>query len=325
MNFGPINQRGGEKRLNVIFSRAKHHMAVISSIRHQAITNDFNDGASALKNFLRYAEHSSAGDIPNARAVLENLNSLSRKSLAIDAAPATMTDVLATALRGRGYEVAAQIGQSRFRCDLALRQPGESRYTVGILVDSPAHYGNTDLLERYVMQPATLAAFGWKIMLVLARDWYFEPDAVLDRIERLFHHETHPAAAAVRASIAGEAADLPPDPGEPVLSSAPALPAESGYPDVATDLPAIVQRLGIYRGQRTQILGTDLPGQRSRRPVWPDWFAWSDTCQDFSERARRSLGSRTAGRRETPQGLHRKIKRRPQTASAASAVPAFVP
>ncbi|EEF59341.1 AAA domain-containing protein [Pedosphaera parvula] len=34
MNFGPINQRGGEKRLNVIFSRAKHHMAVISSIRH---------------------------------------------------------------------------------------------------------------------------------------------------------------------------------------------------------------------------------------------------------------------------------------------------
>src|SRR5262249_2860690 len=40
MNFGPINQRGGEKRLNVIFSRARHHMAVVSSIRHTAITND---------------------------------------------------------------------------------------------------------------------------------------------------------------------------------------------------------------------------------------------------------------------------------------------
>lgn len=26
MNFGPINQRGGDKRLNVIFSRARHHM-----------------------------------------------------------------------------------------------------------------------------------------------------------------------------------------------------------------------------------------------------------------------------------------------------------
>src|SRR5258708_13750027 len=32
MNFGPINQRGGEKRLNGIFSRAKHHIALVSSI-----------------------------------------------------------------------------------------------------------------------------------------------------------------------------------------------------------------------------------------------------------------------------------------------------
>ena len=61
MNFGPINQRGGEKRLNVIFSRARHHMAVVSSIRHDAITNDYNDGAAALKNFLHYAEHLSGG------------------------------------------------------------------------------------------------------------------------------------------------------------------------------------------------------------------------------------------------------------------------
>ena len=34
MNFGPINQSGGERRLNVAFSRAKHHMAVVSSIQH---------------------------------------------------------------------------------------------------------------------------------------------------------------------------------------------------------------------------------------------------------------------------------------------------
>src|SRR4030095_5443832 len=52
MNFGPINQRGGEKRLNVIFSRAKHHMAIVSSIRHRDITNDYNDGANSFKNFL---------------------------------------------------------------------------------------------------------------------------------------------------------------------------------------------------------------------------------------------------------------------------------
>ena len=52
MNFGPINQSGGEKRLNVAFSRAKQHMAVVSSIHHPEITNDYNEGARCLKNYL---------------------------------------------------------------------------------------------------------------------------------------------------------------------------------------------------------------------------------------------------------------------------------
>src|SRR5215510_13781875 len=82
MNFGPINQRGGEKRLNVIFSRARHHMAVVSSIRHEAITNDNNTGAAALKHFLRYAEHLSGGRVRAAHQVLQGLNALSRGTFA---------------------------------------------------------------------------------------------------------------------------------------------------------------------------------------------------------------------------------------------------
>src|SRR4029077_15506316 len=73
MNFGPINQNGGERRLNVAFSRAKQHMVLVSWIRHDAITNDYNDGARCLKNYLRYAEAASAGDLPAARRVLREL------------------------------------------------------------------------------------------------------------------------------------------------------------------------------------------------------------------------------------------------------------
>jgi len=62
MNFGPINRSGGEKRLNVIFSRAKHHMMIVSSIQHHQITNDYNVGAHSLKKFLEYAEYVSIGD-----------------------------------------------------------------------------------------------------------------------------------------------------------------------------------------------------------------------------------------------------------------------
>ena len=33
MNFGPINVSGGEKRLNVAFSRSKKHMALVSLLK----------------------------------------------------------------------------------------------------------------------------------------------------------------------------------------------------------------------------------------------------------------------------------------------------
>ena len=185
MNFGPINQRGGEKRLNVIFSRAKHHMAIVSSIRHQEITNDYNDGANNLKNFLQYAEAVSKGDVASARRVLENLNPLSRKALAPLSRGDAVIESLAAALRSRGYAVDLNVGQSRFRCDLGVRSNSDSLYQLGILVDTEAHYANPNLLDRYLMQPGILRAFGWRFALVLTKDWYHNPDDVLNRLEKL--------------------------------------------------------------------------------------------------------------------------------------------
>jgi len=59
MNFGPINRKGGEKRLNVIFSRAKKHMAIISSIKYADIKTNIMkvlttsaNSCSMLKQFL---------------------------------------------------------------------------------------------------------------------------------------------------------------------------------------------------------------------------------------------------------------------------------
>ncbi len=190
MNFGPINQRGGEKRLNVIFSRARQHMAVVTSIRHTAITNDYNDGAAALKNFLHYAECFSRGDLEQARAVLEGLNPMARRQLAEPTAPDAVCGQLAEALRARGHVVDANVGQSRFRCDLAIRA-GEA-YSLGILIDTNERYRNPNVDERLVTQPEILRAFGWTVVLVLTRDWFHEPDAIIERIERLLRGEDDP-------------------------------------------------------------------------------------------------------------------------------------
>lgn len=181
MNFGPINRTGGEKRLNVIFSRARRHMVIVSSIRSTAITNDYNDGARCLKDFLEYAEAVSTGNETAARRILGIRGGAD--AMASESTP--LEDALRTALVERGYLVDRQVGQSEFRCDLALRARGDSEYRLGILLVDASRRTHVPVLERYVLRPALLEAFGWRVLEVLAKDWHEAPDAVLEKIDRL--------------------------------------------------------------------------------------------------------------------------------------------
>ena len=79
------------------------------------------------------------------------------------------TVVSRTFFGSRGYGVDLNVGQSKFRCDLAVRCSSDSLYQLGILVDTDAHYANPNLLDRYLMQPSILRAFGWRFALVLTK------------------------------------------------------------------------------------------------------------------------------------------------------------
>jgi hypothetical protein len=79
---------------------------------------------------------------------LENLNPLSRRALAPLSKGDAVVEQLAAALRERGYAVDLNVGQSKFRCDLAVRGKADSLYQLGILVDTDGHYANPNLLDR---------------------------------------------------------------------------------------------------------------------------------------------------------------------------------
>jgi predicted DNA-binding WGR domain protein len=275
MNFGPINQRGGEKRLNVIFSRAKHHMVVVSSIRHHDITNDYNDGANSLKRFLQYAEATSSGDMIQARRVLQNLNPLARKALAPVSTSDAVVAGLAAALRSRGYTVDLDVGQSQFRCDLAVGASSDSHYRLGILVDTSAHYLNPNLLDRYLMQPSILRAFGWRFAMVLTKDWYQNPSDVLARLERLLQgpevrdeseSDDEATTGAASTTVVGDTASratatgVTPDNGQ----SAPAPTSKAtGEPKSASDRSdgtAVVRRLEFVAGSSRKFWELSLAG-----------------------------------------------------------------
>jgi hypothetical protein len=184
MNFGPINKSGGEKRLNVAFTRAKHHMVLVSSIHSVDITNDYNDGASCLKAYLRYAEVASIGDHESVAVVLQQLAKTrgGAKNLATPVHD-TIANQLAEALEQEGVVVDRNVGQSHFRCNLAIRRSNQPNYSLGILLDNEDDY-HSDTLEREVMRPRLLAAFGWKILRVIGKDWIHDREQVLANIRQ---------------------------------------------------------------------------------------------------------------------------------------------
>jgi len=183
MNFGPINQRGGEKRLNVIFSRAKRHMAIVSTIAPEAITNIHNDGARALRSFLAFAEAQSAGAHDNAQAVLATLNPDAARTFDRQLPVDPVRSAIAEALRAKGHEVHEDVGGASFRCDLAIVDPAGSGYALAVLLDRTATTASA-IEERFIFRPGILRSFGWRVIDVPVTSWLRARGSVIERIEQ---------------------------------------------------------------------------------------------------------------------------------------------
>ncbi|MEM9688912.1 MAG: AAA domain-containing protein [Pseudomonadota bacterium] len=182
MNFGPINQNGGHKRLNVIFSRAKQHMLVVSSIEPGQITNTYNQGANALRQYLRYAQAVSLGDRDGMNAALLEYGQPQQDLDTSTSARALQAQITA-ALKQRGFDVEQDYGQSELRCHLAVRRLDKVDFELAVLIDDRTHYANPDIQSRYTTNADILRAFSWKVVRVLGKDWYTDRDKVIRRIE----------------------------------------------------------------------------------------------------------------------------------------------
>ena len=166
-------------------------MAVISSIKHHHITNEHNDGARYFKRFLHYAEMVSTGRMEQARNILDSLLPPESNGQHQDADTLSVTiQQVKSALQDAGFTVDEAVGQSSFRCTLAVKRHADDRqYSLGILMDDEQHYRNNNLVEQYYQRPAILQAFGWKVAHVYAKDWLANRSRVMDMLLAYLHDE----------------------------------------------------------------------------------------------------------------------------------------
>lgn len=172
MNFGPLNNRGGERRLNVAVSRARYEMIVYSTLRAEQIDLRRSKalGVEGLQKFLKYAE---TGQL--IKSATQAINSeVSSDALAED---------IANALTALGYETTTSVGRSLFKVDVAVVDPSDhERYFLGILIDNHARNATKIARDRELTQPSVLQGLGWKVVRVWSIDWMQNRQRVLDAI-----------------------------------------------------------------------------------------------------------------------------------------------
>ena len=170
MNFGPLNNSGGERRLNVAVSRARYEMMVFSSMTASQIDLRRSNakGVEGLKAFLEFAEN---GHLPAPSVPFAN----EEKHVLIDQ--------ICEALNEKGYLTTPLVGRSNFKVDIAVSAPDNpDNYLLGIMCDGNSYYETKTTRDREIVQPAILHMLHWQTMRVYSIDWYANRDKVLAQI-----------------------------------------------------------------------------------------------------------------------------------------------
>lgn len=171
MNFGPLNNAGGERRLNVAVSRAREEMYVYSTLKAADIDlrRSKARGVEGLKHFLDYAQTQSLPT--NSESQFDSQDNL-------------LAGQIAEALKERGYEAKTKLGRSQFKVDVAVGdKDGSGEYRLGILLDGDSYRDTHTTRDREIVQPSVLNSLNWQLMRVWSVDWYNNKERVIKRIE----------------------------------------------------------------------------------------------------------------------------------------------
>lgn len=168
MRFGPLANEGGERRLNVLISRARQRCEVFASITAEDIDLERaqGQGVRSLKAFLQFAQ---TGRLSAAHRTEREADS-------------PFEEAVRAALEAQGHSIHPQVGVAGFFVDLAVvdrERPG--RYVLGIECDGAAYHSSRSARDRDRLRQAVLEDHGWIIHRLWSTDWFQRPAEQLQR------------------------------------------------------------------------------------------------------------------------------------------------
>lgn len=175
LNFGPLNNEGGQRRLNVAVTRARKLLKVFCSFSPSDIdlSRSGSTGIKHLKEFLTIAESGPGAslDVVAGKAGQRDLHK----------------DNIAKALTEAGMQVRTDVGLSEFKVDIGVVDPkNKERLGLAILLDGPSWSSRATAADRDAL-PRTLLTkrMGWPaVETIWLPAWLLNPAAEIERVKK---------------------------------------------------------------------------------------------------------------------------------------------
>lgn len=191
MNFGPVSSEGGERRLNVLFTRARHRCEIFVSFDSGDIDLGRATGAGprVFKRFLTYGESGILDQPIVANADYDSY----------------FEEDVANVARSFGYHIDAQVGSAGFKIDLAARHPdAPGKYVLAIECDGATYHHSLWARERDRLRQDVLESMGWRFHRIWSTDWFYRREEEIKRLKTALENASASPAPEDSAYLAAE-------------------------------------------------------------------------------------------------------------------------
>ncbi|MFZ5441415.1 MAG: AAA domain-containing protein [Myxococcota bacterium] len=187
--FGPLGTAGGGRRLNVLVTRARQQIHLLTSIPRESWlalppvpAGQQPNGVYLLMAYLRYAEELEQR-YREADAVTHERPRAGRTQVYASRAASPLAEAMGHTLsRTHGLQTDVHWGNDGFLVDVALRGDLSGGGVVGVCLDGTRYDKADDALEWDLFAHAMLAAQGWTLERLWSPHVYRELDSTLARL-----------------------------------------------------------------------------------------------------------------------------------------------
>lgn len=169
MNFGPLNQTGGYKRLNVAITRAKENVTLIASI----LPLDFDlsktnsKGVKMLQGYIDFAMNTKTNSVSSETEI------------------SAIGKEVATQIEKMGFKCHLKVGNSPIKVDIAVLDLNGIDYKLAIIIDGESYVRNKSSKDRNYLFDSVLKSRGWLVYHLFSFRYMQNKEGILEEIKLL--------------------------------------------------------------------------------------------------------------------------------------------